>query len=93
MQEKDTDAVRTSKYEGYIQACAEHLGELPGSSAALPAPQATQHGSYLFEGQMSSVHPLYFVTLCWDMRTVATRIVLAVWFCMMQPLSSSATQS
>jgi len=93
MQEKDTDAVRTSKYEGYIQACAEHLGELPGSSAALPAPQATQHGSYLFEGQMSSVHPLSFVTLCWDMRTVATRIVLAVWFCMMQPLSSSATQS
>ena len=62
MQEKDTDAARMAKYDECIQACAEHLRELPGSSTAdRPAVQEpqhqSQHQSYLFEGQMSSVWP------------------------------------
>ncbi len=59
MQEKDTDAARIAKYDECIQACAEHLGELPGSSTAeMPAVQDAQHRPYLFEGQMSSVRLL-----------------------------------
>ena len=58
MQEKDTDAARMVKYDECIQACAEHLGELPSSSTAdRPAVQEPQQQSYLFEGQMSSVQP------------------------------------
>ena len=61
MQEKDTDAARTAKYEDCIQSCAEHLGEVPSSSTAEgPAVQDAQHRPYLFEGQMSSVQHFSF---------------------------------